>query len=120
MINFFFLPWAEAHLSPLIDPSLSGYRFLHGVRGDQGGFEILEWSVIWKLPVPTKVNNLIWRAGAELLPTMLALHGRRAMSHNVCPPKDTLHAFFECSIVRNIWVHASFDVSRGNALSFID
>ena len=23
MINFFFLPWAEAHLSPLIDPSLS-------------------------------------------------------------------------------------------------
>ena len=24
MITFFFLPWAEAHLSPLIDPSLYG------------------------------------------------------------------------------------------------
>ena len=51
----------------------SSYRFLQTYRHNFGRVASPGWRQIWKLSLPAKIKNLLWRAGAELLPTMLVL-----------------------------------------------
>ena len=102
----------------------SGYRHFVGERRAKGG-EDSGWKLIWKLSVPAKVKNFLWRAGAGLLPTMQALHGRRVVNTSMCPCcrdaiEDTIHTVFRCSTIKNIWTQALVEMNSGSAHSFVE
>lgn len=70
------------------------------------------WSGIWKLKVPPKVKNLVWRICRGCLPTRIRLLDKGV----VCPPncascdsnnEDLLHVFFTCPFAVQVWHRTS-------------
>jgi ribonuclease HI len=69
------------------------------------------WSGIWRLQVPPKVKNLMWRICRGCFPTRARLRGKGIL----CPPncvvcddnyEDTAHILFTCSLSTQVW-HAT-------------
>ncbi|XP_060965604.1 uncharacterized protein LOC133034522 [Cannabis sativa] len=58
---------------------------------------------IWKLRVPPKVKDLLWRAASECLPTKTRLQSRQVQVDNLCP---------------SCWEHASIDRDVQGVVSF--
>ena len=66
------------------------------------------WSGIWKLKVPPKVKNLVWRMCCGCLPTRVRLLNKRV----VCPTnfascdsnnENLMHVFFDCPFAIQVW-----------------
>ncbi|KAL0011861.1 hypothetical protein SO802_006969 [Lithocarpus litseifolius] len=66
------------------------------------------WRKIWKLNVPPKVRNFIWRACSGCLPTRENLHKKRVSVEGKCEPychqcETICHVLWECPFTRNVW-----------------
>ena len=63
---------------------------------------------MWKLPIPPKVRNFMWRAYSDILPTSTNLCRRRvpvASTYTICQQhEETMaHVLWECPLPRNVW-----------------
>ena len=66
------------------------------------------WNRLWKLSVPPKVRNFVWRASSDILPTRANLARRRVPIDPkcaVCGSSDEtiLHILWQCPLARNVW-----------------
>ena len=66
------------------------------------------WNRLWKLSVPPKVWNFVWRASSDILPTRANLARRRVPIDPkcaVCGSSDetVLHILWQCPLARNVW-----------------
>ena len=66
------------------------------------------WRKIWKLNVPPKVHNFIWRACSGCLPTRENLHKKRVSVEEKCELcchhcETICHVLWECLFARNVW-----------------
>ena len=64
--------------------------------------------MIWSLPVPSKVRNLVWRATKNSLPTKTNLVKRKIITNSTCKScqqanEDVCHALFHCSKLSDLW-----------------
>ena len=71
------------------------------------------WRGLWKLCVPSKVKNFVWRASNNALPTMdNLLHHKVVLSAtcNICKihVEDTTHALCGCEGVEEAWMSLSW------------
>ncbi|GLT61404.1 hypothetical protein SLA2020_341140 [Shorea laevis] len=67
-----------------------------------------EWKQLWKLKVPPKVKNFIWRAILNSLPSMDNLVKRGIVQEALCPichssDETLMHLLFFCPHVEPIW-----------------
>lgn len=75
-------------------------RFSSPVAGD--------WKDIWRLKVPPKIKNLIWRMCRGCLPTRVQLQDKGVSfptRYASCSSKhkDLNHIFFECPFTIQVW-----------------
>ena len=66
------------------------------------------WKKIWKLNIPPKVRNFLWRACSNILPTRENLHRRRVQMEPWCElccqcTETVAHVLCECPLARNVW-----------------
>lgn len=66
------------------------------------------WKKIWKLNIPPKVRNFLWRAGSNILPTRENLRRHRVQVEPwcelCCQCRETVaHVLWECPLARNVW-----------------
>lgn len=87
----------------------SCHRRLHGEVGcPDRGF----WGKLWRLNLPGKVINLLWRVCANVLPTAATLANKHVDISVVCgwcrvSTEDAVHVLFYCCYARNIWESVS-------------
>lgn len=68
----------------------------------------VNWKHLWKLKVPAKVRNFIWRVCSKCLPTRLALLSRHVDVPLTCPvcnlePESDYHALIACPKAKKVW-----------------
>lgn len=66
------------------------------------------WNLIWRVKVPLKINNFMWKLIHDCLPTLLILKNRGISTFNTCPlcneeDESTTHLFLLCSFSRAYW-----------------
>jgi hypothetical protein len=66
------------------------------------------WDRIWRLKVPPKVKNLLWRICRGCLPTRARLLDKGVNCTSLCglcdeSYEDTIHVLFDCPRARNVW-----------------
>jgi len=66
------------------------------------------WSCIWKLKVPPKIRNLIWRMCKGCLPMRICLHDKGVQCPTHCVScesnhEDLEHLFLACPFVIQVW-----------------
>jgi hypothetical protein len=66
------------------------------------------WSGTWRLKVPPKVKNLVWRICRDCFPTRVKLRSRGVNCPSECvrcedPHEDSYHILFHCSMAVEIW-----------------
>ncbi|KAH9742605.1 hypothetical protein KPL70_003002 [Citrus sinensis] len=66
------------------------------------------WQNIWKLNLPGKIKNFVWKAAKNLLPTAENLWRRKILQEPICTickagREDIFHALMECNLARKIW-----------------
>ena len=65
------------------------------------------WNQLWKLSIPPKVRNFLWRASSDILPTRANLARWRVPINPkcaVCGSSDetVLHILWQCPLARNV------------------
>ena len=70
------------------------------------------WTAIWKLRLPNKIKIFSWRACHEILPTVVNLTRRKVLNDDICSVctremESTIHAFWDCAAVQDIWAKFS-------------
>jgi ribonuclease HI len=89
----------------------SAYKLNHdNSSGSNAGFE---WQRIWKLKAHERTKMLIWRIGANVLPTKERIAQRMPISDTSCSlcnaePESGAHLFFNCTVARAIWYGGSW------------
>lgn len=68
----------------------------------------LFWKTLWKLQLPNKVKNFIWRACRDSLPTKSHLFHRKIVASSLCAfscevEEDIFHILCKCSTVHPVW-----------------
>ena len=68
----------------------------------------LAWKKIWKLSVPCKVRNFIWRSYQNAIPTKTNLVHRSVIDDSRCPQchdyqEDVFHALWSCLSLSQVW-----------------
>lgn len=88
----------------------SGYRFLqdNSVSVQSPVHDSAFWKNLWRMEVPSKVKNFVWRACKEALPTKKNLLRRRVTTSALCEncneiEEDCAHAIFYCPNVQVAW-----------------
>jgi len=69
------------------------------------------WSNNWRLKVPPKVKNLVWRMCRGCLPTRVRLQDKGVNCPTDCvmcegPSEDLQHTFFDCTFAQQIWLRS--------------
>jgi len=59
------------------------------------------WDIIWRLKMPPRVKNFIWRICRNCIPTRMRIRDKGVNCDTVCSlcnttEEDTLHLFFHC------------------------
>ncbi|XP_073138172.1 uncharacterized protein [Henckelia pumila] len=85
----------------------------------------VNWLRVWRLKLPAKIRNFIWRILSNCLPTMTTLRRRRVDVLEWCPicrqePEIDLHALVLCPTIRGVWSLTSLGSYMGSTNSFID
>ena len=65
-------------------------------------------KLIWKVKLPLKIGNFIWKLMHDSLPTLLTLKNRGIPTPSTCPlcssdEESTSHLFLYCSFARATW-----------------
>jgi len=84
----------------------SAYRLCMENRADNSLlFRQGEWSRIWKLKVPPKVKNLLWRICRGCLLTQARLLDKGVNFSSMCEEsyEDTSHVMYDCPRARKVW-----------------
>uniref|UniRef100_A0A2N9IUZ3 Reverse transcriptase zinc-binding domain-containing protein n=1 Tax=Fagus sylvatica TaxID=28930 RepID=A0A2N9IUZ3_FAGSY len=87
------------------------YKLNHD--NSNGSNASFEWQRIWKLKAHERTKMLIWRIGANVLPTKERIAQRMSISdtsYSLCnaEPKSGAHLFFNCKVARAIWYGGSW------------
>jgi len=97
----------------------SDYKFCLTELVENAGLEVEgDWMSIWKLAVPPKVRNFIWRVARNCLPTRVRLSEKGVQIGTICPwcnvvPETATHILMECNKSRETWV-------KLNLINYID
>jgi hypothetical protein len=83
------------------------------------------WSDIWRLKVPPKVKNLLWRIYKDCFPTRARLKSIGINCPLTCftgndPHEDSYHIFFHCKIAIDVWNAANVRCLIASSLSHFD
>lgn len=95
----------------------TAYRVALRLQGESGAEhssvrdEKRFWCRIWKLKIPPKVRNFVWRACTDILPTRANLYRRKVPIDPLYlisgqTDKTVGHALWECPLARNVWAVA--------------
>lgn len=62
---------------------------------------------LWKLPIPPKVRNFVWRACSDILPTRANLYRRKVHINPMCEAcgeheETAIHILWQCPLARNV------------------
>ncbi|XP_019184830.1 PREDICTED: uncharacterized protein LOC109179802 [Ipomoea nil] len=93
---------------------------IRGVYSVRGGYRLLNennhnlntpftaWKELWRLKIPPKFANFIWRCARCILPTLVSLSSRGMNIDTLCPichacPESLNHLLLECSQVTGAW-----------------
>lgn len=68
----------------------------------------MSWNKLWKIQAPERIKMLLWRIGANSLPTKENIQKRVATHDPLCAlcQQDTespIHLFMKCPIARALW-----------------
>lgn len=102
----------------------NAYRFLRESKEEGVDRSIsVFWKSMWKLKVPPKVKDLLWRACSNCLPTKTILRSRHVSIDAVCPycqsQRETIsHCLVECSFAQSCWHQLGIGVQTTVAGSF--
>lgn len=76
------------------------------------------WSNLWRLNIPHKVKNFLWRFCRNNVPVRKRLRAKGVALPIICPMCESdiehkLHVFFDCPFAASCWdyVGASYDMS---------
>ena len=66
------------------------------------------WKCIWKLHVPNKIKNFLWKVCSNALSTKVNLKKRKILDEAKCSAclldqETTLHAIWSCETLNKIW-----------------
>ncbi|KAH9670971.1 reverse transcriptase domain-containing protein [Citrus sinensis] len=83
----------------------SCYKLLNPITSDSFAGV---WRKLWRLNVPSKIKNFIWRAAKNVLPTAVNLLSRRVDIISTCAvcnanEETVMHALIECSFAKTCW-----------------
>uniref|UniRef100_A0A803QIF3 Reverse transcriptase zinc-binding domain-containing protein n=1 Tax=Cannabis sativa TaxID=3483 RepID=A0A803QIF3_CANSA len=100
----------------------SAYKLLQKVQGRWQQLEDEQtkfWTKFWRLKIPPKVKNLVWRAGRECLPTLKQLRLRRVDVQALCPicrvaEESIEHALLLCTQPKLVWDRRHRDRNRSH------
>ncbi|XP_060969989.1 uncharacterized protein LOC115713780 [Cannabis sativa] len=89
----------------------SAYKLLQQVNGrwdNDDDAASTFWATMWRLKIPPKVKNTLWRAGKNCLPTLCMLQTKRVNVNSLCPicreeEETILHALVTCSHIKQVW-----------------
>ncbi|KAK7857552.1 putative ribonuclease h protein, partial [Quercus suber] len=102
----------------------SGYFFLKteartAPSGSQSNAEKLKplWRKIWKLPLPCKVRNFLWRACRNEIPTMKSVLSVCSLCSQ--HDEDVLHFLWSCPSLTQVW-NEDLQWSFKNHMTFQD
>jgi ribonuclease HI len=80
------------------------------------------WKGIWRLKVPPKVTNLIWRSCRDVMPTRKRLQDKGVQCPATCvtcndAEEDLAHVYFTCPFSMQVWQRLGFwgSVSQAHA-----
>jgi ribonuclease HI len=81
------------------------------------------WQMIWKCPVPPKVQHLAWKIGCNALATQVNKHRRGIRTPPTClicgqEDEDTFHVFVRCPHARDLWnaMRETWDIPADESL----
>uniref|UniRef100_A0A803NFE6 Reverse transcriptase domain-containing protein n=1 Tax=Cannabis sativa TaxID=3483 RepID=A0A803NFE6_CANSA len=104
----------------------SAYNLLQQINGRWSEEEASAfWKSLWKLKIPPKIKNLIWRAGTNCLPTMTHLRTKRVEVSLLCPfcqsaNETTLHCLVTCQVITLAWNRVGIGTQVAEDTSFLD
>ncbi|XP_062089159.1 uncharacterized protein LOC133795722 [Humulus lupulus] len=92
-------------------------------NGDGTDLDKQFWKVLWKVRVPPKVKDLIWRASTGCLPTNFQLRSRHVEVDPFCPLCQTeretiMHALVRCNRVWECWERLGLRLVRSESEIF--
>ncbi|XP_060964883.1 uncharacterized protein LOC133033858 [Cannabis sativa] len=85
------------------------YRLMHHAEVTNiSDFEIKIWKIAWKLQVPPKVHQLMWRALSGCLATKVQLNTKHIPLDEICPmcnqmSETIIHLLVQCPFARSCW-----------------
>nr|GMD06259.1 uncharacterized protein LOC109186235 [Ipomoea batatas] len=82
-----------------------GYNFLvQQYMVPEPGLVFTNWEKLWKLKVPPKVCNFLWRCLRNILPVRDNLRAR-GVGCCLCssPSETTYHLFYQCPLASHLW-----------------
>jgi hypothetical protein len=93
----YFVEWDHQHGRKLIRTNVMGTSDINPV-----------WSQVWKLKVSAKIKIFAWRLLHGTIPCNSVLANRHIIDSSIYPVcqihcEDTMHLFFGCPRVREIW-----------------
>uniref|UniRef100_A0A803QEG5 Reverse transcriptase n=1 Tax=Cannabis sativa TaxID=3483 RepID=A0A803QEG5_CANSA len=83
------------------------------------------WSKLWKLKLPSKVSNLLWRACTQCLRTLVQLKTKRVDVNLLCPicleeDESVLHYLVTCRVVKLCWNRVGIGTMVTPGSGFLD
>ncbi|XP_062094300.1 uncharacterized protein LOC133800357 [Humulus lupulus] len=94
----------------------SAYRYLQQIKDDGSRIDRSSfWNNLWKLRVPPKVKDLLWRASSNCLPTKVHLRLKHVDIDPTCPvcqvSRESInHCLVECPFARASWARTGIGV----------
>lgn len=97
-------PYSKAHYSVW-----SNYHFYVNKVLDVEHLKVPgDWKSLWNISIPPKVNNFLWRAVGDCLPSKSKLASRGVLCSPLCPwcgtnVENSWHILVSCSKVETVW-----------------
>ncbi|KAF4372920.1 hypothetical protein G4B88_018085 [Cannabis sativa] len=95
------------------------------LQKEKGAWDTVEaskfWNELWRLKIPPKIKNLIWRGGTNCL----QLITKRVQVDSLCPVCDShnetiMHVLAFCPIAAQCWEKAAIRIPTQQDTSFLD